>query len=77
MYSVKLDTKAIDALSKAVNGNGGHQNLMEKLKRQYDSGNGVLEYDDDDLEKLRIYSSKYGGGGFQDRFQAILACIDK
>ena len=77
MYSVKLDQKAIEDLNKGVNGDGGHQNLMKKLKGQYDSGNGVLKYDDDDLEKLRRYSSEYGSGGFQDRFKAILACIDK
>ena len=70
MNSVKLNQNAIDALNKEVNGNGGHQNLMKKLKGQYDSSNGVLKYDDNDLEKIRRYSIQY-------RFKAILACIDK
>ena len=77
MSSIKLDKNAVDAVNKEVNGNGGHQNLMKKLQDQYDCGNGVLKYDDSDLEKLMRYSSKYGKGGFQDRFRVILACIDK
>ena len=54
MYSVKLDQKAIEALSKEVNGNGGNQTFLKKLNSSYDCG-----------------------GGFEDRFRAILACIDK
>ncbi len=75
MCSVKLDQKAIEALGKEVNGSGGHQSLMNKLKAQCDGY--ILKYDDNDLEKLKRYSGEYGDGGFQDRFKAILSCIDK
>lgn len=73
MKSAKLDSNAIEALGKEVNGSGGHQSLMNKLKAQCDY---ILKYDDNDLEKLKRYSREYGDGGFQDRFKAILSCIE-
>ena len=73
MKSAKLDSNAKEALGKEVNGSGGHQSLMNKLKAQCDY---ILKYDDNDLEKLKRYSREYGDGGFQDRFKAILSCIE-
>lgn len=77
MYSVKLNQEAIDNLSKSVNGEGGHQNLLRKLQGQYDKESQTLEYDNDDLEKIERYSEEYGKGSFQNRFKSILSCIDE
>lgn len=71
--TVQLSQEAIEALSKSVNGDGGHQALLRKLQRQCNGG--TLELYEDDLEKLRRYSEDYGDGGYQSRFKAILSCI--
>ncbi|MCX2717480.1 hypothetical protein OQH61_07015 [Helicobacter sp. MIT 21-1697] len=76
MYSVKLNQKAISYLSKPVNGNGGYQELLRKLQGQYDQDSQTLNYNDDDLEKMRRYN-KYDEGGFENILQSILFCIDK
>lgn len=75
MHSVKLEKLAIEALSKEVNGSGGSQKLLAKLKAQFNS-NDILEYGDEDLRKLKQYSSYDCGGGFEYRFKAILVCIE-
>lgn len=77
MYNIKLDDNAKKQLLKAVNGDGGHQSLMNKLKTQYDHSNKILKCDDNDLEKLKRYANEYGNGGFQTRFKAILSCVEK
>ncbi len=77
MYSIKLDSNAIEQLLKPVNGDGGYQSLMRKLQAQYNHNNGILEYDGDDLEKLKRYANEYESGGFQGRFKAILNCIER
>lgn len=74
--SVKLNQEAIDNLSKSVNGNGGYQELLRKLQGQYDKDSQILNYNDDDLKKMRRYN-KYDEGGFENRLQSILSCIDE
>ncbi|TQR56569.1 hypothetical protein [Campylobacter troglodytis] len=76
MKSATLDSSAKEALDKAVNGSGGSQIFLIKLKAQCSSEN-ILQYDDEDLRKLKQYSSYDCGGGFEDRFKAILSCIEK
>lgn len=73
MHEVVLNNEAVEAINKPVNGIGGHQQLMNKLKSQL---NGIkLKYDEDDFEKLQRYANDYGQGGFQGRFKAVLKCI--
>ncbi|WP_300856781.1 hypothetical protein [uncultured Helicobacter sp.] len=76
MRSVKLNQEAIRKLLKPVNGNGGYQKLLRKLQGQYDKGSQILNYNDDDLEKMRKYN-KHDEGGFENILQSILSCIDK
>ncbi|WP_270968403.1 hypothetical protein [Campylobacter upsaliensis] len=75
MAKVILNQEAVDLLTKPVNGDGGHQKLLTKLQSQCGNAN-VLTYDNDDLEKIKRYAENYGEGGFQNRFKAILKCIE-
>lgn len=70
---VTLNTDALEALNMPINGQGGFQDFMKKLQNQCQ--NGVLTYDDDDLQRLRDYANDYGIGGYQSRFKKILDCI--
>ena len=71
---VILDPQAMDLLRKEVNGTGGHQSLLRRLQKQLTGTK--LKYDDEDFEKIKSYAYDYGKGGFQDRFKAILKCIE-
>lgn len=77
MSRVKLNDNAIEELNKPISGKGGNQDFLKKLKSQYDHNDKILEYDDNDLEKLKRYANEYGNGGFQTRFKAILSCVEK
>lgn len=72
---VKLDQEAIKAIETLVNGQGGHQTLLLKLKGQFDCP--YLSYDEEDYEKLKRYAYSYGQGGYQSRFKKILSCIEQ
>lgn len=72
---VELDMEAIKAIETPINGEGGHQTLMRKLKEQFVCPH--LSYDQEDYEKLVRYARDYGQGGYQSRFEKILSCIEK
>ena len=71
---VILDQQAMDLLMKKVNGTGGHQSLLRRLQEQLTGTK--LKYDEEDFEKIKSYADDYGKGGFQDRFKAVLKCIE-
>ena len=72
---VTLNIEALEALNMPIIGNGGFQSFMRKLQNQCQ--NGVLTYDDADLQTLIGYSNNYGSGGYENRFRAILDCINE
>lgn len=65
---IRLSPQALAALSKPVNGRGGHQTLLRRLQRQIDDG--VLTASPGDIEKMIRYMLSYGRGGFQQRLAA-------
>lgn len=65
---IPLSARAIAALSKPVNGQGGHQTLLRRLQKQIDDG--VLSVSPADAEKMLRYLLSYGTGGFQQRLAA-------
>lgn len=77
---VQLNEAALEAISKSAGDGGGFQRFMKKLQGQikYDKHKQAyfLQYDDDDLKKIQQYA-QYCPGGFEDRFQAILSCIQQ
>jgi hypothetical protein len=62
---IQLGSSAAARLSRPINGRGGFQHLLRKLRTQVDGDQ--LTVDQRDIERLRRYSYSYGPGGFQDR----------
>lgn len=56
-------------LQKEVNGSGGFQSLLRKLKKQV-VGSELILYPPD-IERIDRYRSKYGQGGFENRLMGI------
>jgi len=54
---------------------GGFQALAKRFKRRLRADN-RLEVFPQDLEQAKAYCAKYGNGGYQARFQAVIqACV--
>lgn len=68
MAEFPLSAAAARALSKPVNGKGGHQTLLRRLQKQ--TADGVLTVEPPDMEKMLRYMLSYGAGGFQQRLAA-------
>ncbi|NPV43662.1 MAG: hypothetical protein HPY70_06760 [Firmicutes bacterium] len=67
MYKIfieRLPVEDMESLLKEVKGQGGFQDLIRKLQRQYSSKNQTLVLDYSDIEKMIRYSQYYGQGGF-------------
>lgn len=52
-------------------GQGGFQGLIEKLQNSVDKDTGRIYVSQDDVERIKDYHNKYGGGGFQGRLAQI------
>jgi hypothetical protein len=60
-------------LLRPVNGEGGYQNLLRRLRRNVDRGSGRLRLSAEDLEQIPRYAFDYGNGGWEDRLRTIFA----
>ena len=69
--TVVLSAPEVAEVSKAVNGQGGMQDLLRELIPRI-SSDGSLTISSGERERIRRYASAYGKGGFQDRFKTIL-----
>lgn len=74
--TVHLSQSALNAINEEVRGRGGFQTLMRKLQQEQLNGT-ELDYNDDDLEKIKRYAKGYNNGGYQNKFKEILKCIEK
>ncbi len=68
---VRLDRKALELLTKPINGQGGHQSFLRHLQRCL-SGS-TLYLSRKDFNRIREYLLRTGGG-FRSRYQAIMDC---
>jgi hypothetical protein len=50
-------------------GEGGHQDLHEKLNKQLEDGNLTIKLTDAELGMIIRYMTQYGSGGFQGRLR--------
>jgi hypothetical protein len=62
---IVLSQAAVERLHRPINGRGGFQQLLKKLRTQLHGA--TLTVDEVDIERLERYSHTYGLGGFQDR----------
>lgn len=64
-------TKRLLAQDPATEKRGGFQKLIISLRRQVDESTGILQVTDSQIEKVRRYRKKYGGGGWQNILDPI------
>ncbi|MDI3541026.1 MAG: hypothetical protein PWP66_564 [Thermosediminibacterales bacterium] len=79
LYKIFIESLSVEDMApllKEVKGQGGFQDLIRKLQRQYSSKNQTLVLDYSDIEKMIRYSKHYGQGGFQDRLSTIMVRIN-
>lgn len=67
---IALNDTQIEALNKPLNGTGGFQSLINKLRRK--AGNsGIVELNDAEVGRINRYAFRYDNGGWQRRLEAI------
>ena len=64
-------TRKLLAQDPATEKRGGFQKLIISLRRQVDESTGILQVSDSQIEKVRRYRKKYGGGGWQNILDPI------
>jgi len=76
--SMKVDISKKDALAfvnKEINGQGGFQTLLKRIREGFNATTKILKIDRADAKKIVKYATSFGQGGFQDRLAPIVeAC---
>lgn len=70
MPTVTLNADERTALNEPLAGQGGFQDFIAKLRNNL-RPTGELELTEADVNKIRDYRTKYGGGGWQDHLDQI------
>ena len=66
---IQLTKEDMEQFRRPINGNGGFQTLLRRLRAQINPQTNELDLRESDMEKIERYSSQYGLGGFQDRIK--------
>lgn len=70
-----LSPEEMEPLFKELKNAGGFQSLIKKLQSQYSDKDKRIILENEDIERIARYSSKYGGGGWQERLSALMTRI--
>lgn len=73
---MKLTPHEVELVTRPINGDGGHQGLLRAIGLELQS-TGELVLEDATLLAVYKYAYDYGGGGYQDRFRAIIAAATR
>ncbi len=73
---IGLTPDEVEMLSRPVHGQGGFQSLLRRIQKQLDAES-RLELTIDDIRQIVRYRSRYGGGGFQGRLNAVLTALSR
>lgn len=76
MAQIKLTSEEVERLRRPVEGRGGLQSLLRRLGKSI-LQDGTLVVSDEDVEKIRRYTGRYGQGGFQDRLKPLLPLLNR
>lgn len=78
MAHYRLDRGQLETLRRPINGVGGFQTLLRRVRSGVDFEKSRVEISDEDWQKLKSYGTSYGGGGFQERIlNALLSATKK
>lgn len=70
-FTLHLTASERDVITRAVVGNGGHQQLLRDCCQQLRDD--ALTLDALTLDRVAHYAYDYGGGGYQHRFRTLLS----
>lgn len=68
---VILSTHEMTVLFRQVNGQGGFQSLLRRLRRKVDRQSGTIKLSAIDREQIPRYAFDYGNGGWENRLREI------
>lgn len=64
--------------TRQITGNGGHQGLLREIVRTIRRADNTFTITVPQLAQARVYANyNKGRGGYQDRFEAIVAAADR
>ncbi len=73
---VELTVEESELVSRSVNGTGGMQGVLLRLVARMTKDRRLV-LTPAEVETIRRYAFEYGGGGYQDRFRALSAAIER
>lgn len=68
---VTLTQSQMSVLFRQVNGQGGFQQLLRRLRRKIDRQSRAITLSAKDLEQIPRYAFDYGNGGWESRLRDI------
>lgn len=77
IITVTLTSDEFAIATRPVVSHGGHQGLLRKILPRLNRSTRQLELLPQHIAKMREYAAEYGDGGYQGRFRAILAAVDR
>lgn len=72
--TIGLTADEVERLMRPVNGQGGFQSILRRMQEQLNE-NQQLVLTIFDIRQIVRYSTRYGGGGFQGRLDAVLEAL--
>jgi hypothetical protein len=78
MWAIAFNERELEIVRRPINGDGGDQRLLRKLGLGPTFIGPRLELEELDLQKCLRYAYGFAtGGGYQDRFRAIVAAAKR
>jgi hypothetical protein len=77
ILDVQLTPAEVGIITRPIVGKGGHQRLLVSMLAYLNRETNVLRVLPTHLELARRYVTKYGDGGYQERFRAVLDAVER
>lgn len=74
---VRLTVGEWAVVNRPIVGEGGLQTLLKRIMRRSNRYTREVELFPQDIVQARTYTTRYGHGGFQDRFRILLGALER
>lgn len=69
---VTLTPDEVAIITRDIVGRGGHQILLSRIVQRLNRKDRTLDLFPQDIATAKDYATKYGNGGYQDRFRVLI-----